>query len=162
MTLSGLLRITIAGNPMPKGSMKCVGQKGRHQLVASNDRTGGKAWHDLIANGIAGRIDNAPLKHQPVGVDLTFYVPRPAGHHNARGELKPSAPDFPTTKPTQGRPGGDVDKLARAVLDALTDGRLLPDDAQVVDLTARKRWSDDEHPTGCQIAIYPLLDRRLA
>jgi Holliday junction resolvase RusA-like endonuclease len=39
---------------------------------------------------------------------------------------------------------GDSDKLSRTLLDALTVARVYADDAQVVELNARKRWADDD------------------
>jgi hypothetical protein len=59
---------------------------------------------------------------------------RPRDHFGARGTVKPSAPKYPATTP-------DIDKLARALLDALT-GVLVLDDKQVVELTCRKSWAE--------------------
>ena len=70
----------------------------------------------------------------PVYVQLDFYLSRPKSHYgtgrNAQ-KIKESAPSWP------GRP--DVDKLARAVLDALT-GLVIADDSTVVELRAGKSY----------------------
>ena len=36
----------------------------------------------------------------------------------------------------------DIDKLARAILDALTDARVWPDDGQVVTMHVEKRYGE--------------------
>jgi len=49
----------------------------------------------------------------------------------------------PATRP-------DIDKLSRAVLDALT-GIVFSDDAQVADLQAHKFFADAERPVGVRV-----------
>lgn len=68
---------------------------------------------------------------------IHFYVPRPAGHYNSKGNLNKQGigKPYPTSKP-------DVLKLARGVEDALT-GIVWKDDAQIVVEHLLKRWSDD-------------------
>jgi Holliday junction resolvase RusA-like endonuclease len=61
----------------------------------------------------------------PVAVGLRFYIPRPKSKKKAA---------YPDTKP-------DIDKLARAALDALSTV-IFRDDAQVVALQARKVYAD--------------------
>ena len=65
-------------------------------------------------------------------VQLAFILPRPRGHYGVRG-LRPSAPRYPGRKP-------DIDKLTRAVLDALVAGGGIRDDARVVRLHADKTY----------------------
>ena len=72
----------------------------------------------------------------PVTVSLVFYLERPASHLKKDGSPKASAPLYP-------RP--DVDNLAKAVLDALTDAGAWADDSQVVSLGVRKKWSQVAH-----------------
>ena len=159
----GEIVLTIAGTPVGKGSLKCVGRGGRHQLVEDNPATAG--WRGAIALSadveVADETRRA-TRHEPLGVEITSTVPRPTVHYSVRGgvrtgDLKPSAPRYPATRGT-----GDVDKLARLVLDALQDSDLLVDDAQVVEVLSRKAYPDDgvtldalTHP-GVRIRIYPI------
>ena len=46
----------------------------------------------------------------------------------------------------------DLDKLIRAVLDGITDV-LIPDDAQVISITAGKEYAERDEPPGLQIAV---------
>ena len=65
---------------------------------------------------------------------LDFHFKRPPSHLTTKGALTKSAPIFPT-----GRNIGDVDKLCRSCMDALT-GICFYDDSQVIDLSAKKRF----------------------
>ena len=120
----------VPGVPAPQGSKRHVG---RGILVESSALL--KPWRATIAaacheRDIAGLHLDAPLM-----VSLMFTVTRPAGHYGKRGLLN-SAPAFPTKKP-------DIDKLSRAVLDALaTDANVIADDSRVVTLKATKRYAD--------------------
>ena len=62
----------------------------------------------------------------PVRVTMMFFLRQPK---------RPKAP-VPITKP-------DVDKLARACLDGMTDAGVFRDDSQVTTLTARKRYTTE-------------------
>lgn len=77
-------------------------------------------------------------KNVPVQVSASFVFARPKSHYGRRKGvpyLKDSAPRYCTIR-------ADVDKMARALCDAIT-GPLLVDDSQVVILAVRKDWSDD-------------------
>lgn len=144
--LPGEVVVTLPGAPAPKGSLKCIGKGGRHQLVEDNART--RPWRRRIVQTVQGRIDPTPERHQPIGVEVTFTVPRP----------KSVRTRHPVTRSSY-----DVDKLARLALDALQDAGALPDDAQVVELTARKAYPDSETPDalpypGARIRIYPIQE----
>lgn len=82
-----------------------------------------KSWQHVVATA-AREVYQGELLEGPLYVGMKFFKPRPKGHFNSKGEVKPSAPRYPTTRP-------DVLKLARAVEDALT-GVVWRDDAQIV------------------------------
>lgn len=163
--LTGELVVTIPGTPKPKGSLKCVGQRGprKHVLVEDNEGTG--PWRESLVGWLRKVVGGTAERGQPIGAEVTFTVPRPDGHKGTgrnAGTVKPSAPAYPVT-----RTSGDVDKLLRLVLDALQDGPrpLLADDAQVVDVTTRKRYpiagdGPDVYDVlpypGVRIRLYPL------
>jgi len=101
---------------------------GRVSLVESCARV--KPYRALVSLA-ASQARKEPPTRLPVGIGITFVFVRPKSHYTSKGELRAGAPSFP------GKP--DVDKLCRAVLDALT-GILYHDDAQVISLNASKRY----------------------
>jgi Holliday junction resolvase RusA-like endonuclease len=153
-----VIEFTVRGLPAPQGSKRAFRNKhsGRIQQVESSTRVA--PWRSDVRDAAeramtdtkAGveRIYQHPVPPLggPVAVELAFRLPRPKGHHGARG-LRPSAPVWPAVKP-------DLDKLARAVLDALA-GIVIADDALVVDLGVRKRYADGEGP-GVTVAVRDL------
>lgn len=148
--------IVVRGAPIPKGSLRCVGRGGRHQIIEDNPRTEG--WRQHVADAASSAPIRADL-HQPIGVEITSTISRPRYHIGARG-LRAAAPAMPAMGRT-----GDVDKLARLVLDALQDSGMLDDDAQVVEVTSRKtypstegeRWTPDALPyPGVVVRVYPM------
>lgn len=117
------VELIVPGRPAPKGSLRCVGGRGRpHQLIEQLADSQ-KEWRQVVT--AAARHNLEPLaRYAPVAVSVAFTLPRPAS-----GKL---------TRPS-GRVG-DVDKLARLVLDALESAGALADDAQVVELHASKHY----------------------
>lgn len=77
-------------------------------------------------------------KCSPVSVRITFFIPHP----------KTVKRHMPTVPP-------DIDKLCRAVLDALTDAGVWADDSQVVDLGATKVYATGHH-IGAHITVEGL------
>lgn len=118
----------IPGVPAPQGSKRHVGH-GR--MIESSTAVG--PWRERVA--LAVHNEHWPLLSGPVAVDLTFVMPRPKSTPKTR------------TPPAIKRP--DLDKMIRAVLDALT-GITFADDAQVVELVANKRLADP----GCQPGVW--------
>lgn len=127
----------VYGEPKPKGSMKCVGRRGKvkHQLVEQVDDGG---WRDLVTAAARRFVLEVADEHQPIYAEMTFSLSRPSSHYgtgrNAR-LVKNSAPVWPTLFGT-----GDSDKLARLVLDALQDAGVLRNDAQVRPLYVDKAY----------------------
>ena len=130
------------GIPAPQGSKRHVGN-GR--LIESCKAL--KPWREqCIADSLSLSI---PTIHGPVSISLVFRFQRPKSHYNSKGQLKPSAPQYKTSKP-------DIDKLARAILDSLTLARVIQDDAQCFLLTAQKRFCVAQEPPGVMITVMDL------
>jgi len=82
-------------------------------------------------------------------LNLMFVLPRPAGHWRTVVQvtaLRPSARWKPTVKP-------DLDKLTRAVMDALTQAGAWTDDTRVTRIEAQKRYETTPGITGAMIEI---------
>lgn len=153
------LVITIPGESVPKGSLRCIGRSGRHQLIEDNPRT--KEWRATVALWVKRKWQlNRAEKGQPLGAEVTFTLPRPKGHYGTgrnRTILRASAPPEPVS-----HAAGDVDKLVRLALDALQDAGTIPDDSQIVDLHARKAYAHDgSRDVHSDVLTYPGVVIRL-
>ena len=131
-----ILTITVPGVAAPQGSKSLLGHGA---LVESSKRVA--PWRtDVREAAIAamGRAGWQPLTGA-VDVDIEVFLPRPKSHYgtgrNAQ-TVKHTAPTHPT-----GRNSGDADKIARAILDALTSAGVWRDDSQVVNLEVSKQWA---------------------
>ena len=102
-------------------------------------------WRKTVKFAALEAMNNQPWEKldEPVKLVLTFFLPRPQS---------PKHKQYPASKP-------DLDKLARAVNDALTEAGVWKDDSLVVELVARKLWTKHdekgEPEPGCFIAISP-------
>jgi crossover junction endodeoxyribonuclease RusA len=135
------IQITVKGLPAPQGSKVAfkAPRTGRIVVKESSDAKV-KAWRQGVAGAalaaIAGRGLDLPIR-RPVRVSIMFALPRPKDHYGTgrnAGQVKPSAPLWPTTYP-------DLSKLIRSTEDALTTAGIWADDAQVVICVASKDYA---------------------
>ena len=125
----------VDGEPRPQGSKDGLGREASKHVQAWRE-----AVHYTAPNAI--RFDG------PVIVQLGFFLKRPRKDFDGPDTLavlKSTAPIYCTKKP-------DIDKLTRAVLDALTTANTIVDDSYVVELHVNKWWSDDDFP-GVRIVV---------
>jgi crossover junction endodeoxyribonuclease RusA len=137
------MMITVRGIPAPQGSKRHVGG-GR--MIEMSKAVG--PWRDAIRTETQNTLQGGPPMGGAVHVAVTFWLPRPKGHYGSgrnAAQIRPGAPAYPAGKP-------DLDKLARALLDGLTEGGAWKDDAQVVYIAAAKVYADGEAP-GCTIFL---------
>lgn len=127
---AGAVSFTVAGDPVPQGSKQAF-VVGKRAVVTERGRASLGPWRNQIAAAAAAHLEE-PLAG-PVRVELSFTLARPKSHYRTgryAGELLPAAPTWHATRP-------DVDKLSRAVLDALS-GVAYRDDGQVAELDSCK------------------------
>jgi crossover junction endodeoxyribonuclease RusA len=137
---AALLDVWVPGRPVAQGSLKVVG---RGRVVDDSPRL--RPWRNavetLARSGWRGR---APLAG-PVALELAFTLALPK-----------SAPKSWRARPRWATPHrrgtGDVDKLARAVLDALGAAGVYADDAQVTRLAAGKAFGA---APGVRVRVWP-------
>lgn len=136
------ISFTVDGAPVPQGSMRARLSSSGQLYVHDSQAHKLRAWRREIRD--AARAHAAtPLLQAKVKLRLMFRVPCP----RTRPEL---AGAWCGTKP-------DTSKLARAVEDALVDAHLIVDDAQVVVLTAGKRYANPPHTfPGVDITVEPI------
>jgi crossover junction endodeoxyribonuclease RusA len=144
--------IRVVGLPKGMGSAKAVPTNAnwrnvpgvRWKVVDNSHAT--DEWQRQVESAAKTACFGQEPIDGPCVVQMTFSLPRPASHFGTGRNaevLKPGAPEYPV-----GHGCGDLDKLVRAVGDALT-GVVYVDDALIVNLHAWKRYG----APGVQITV---------
>jgi crossover junction endodeoxyribonuclease RusA len=120
-----VIRFFVPGEPIPQGSVRGFARGGRVVITSDNPRL--HAWRQVVAL-YAAQHRPAQLLDGPLHVALAFAMPRPPSVPRTKRRM-------PTCKP-------DIDKMERAIFDALT-GVIWVDDARVTSVTKSKRYADD-------------------
>lgn len=124
MSLYRAVEFFTPGTPAPQGSKSVAFIGGRCVMRETSTKTL-KPWREAIRTAAIKatqtQFDWEPL-NTPVLVELEFWFPRPKSVIRA----------YPAVKP-------DIDKIARAALDAMTNV-VYTDDARVVSLFVSKRY----------------------
>ncbi len=136
----------ILGVAAPQGSKKFVGKSketGRAILVEQSTRV--KPWRATVVAFLRRAELGTPLRG-PLGVNIEFYFPRPAGS----SALYPSMGGV-----------GDLDKLQRSTFDAFTTAGLWGDDKQVCEVHAKKLYAPFGAPPYMDARVWEMLDSSL-
>lgn len=146
-----ILRFTVYGVAEAKGSTRAFHRPGMRAPVITDSNRNVKAWQRLIADAAGTALAELPdadrrLIAGGARVEVTYFLPRP----KALDRPKHAGAEH-TKKP-------DLDKLTRAVLDALT-AVAWTDDAQVIELVACKRYAALGYPAHVEIAVGPAALR---
>lgn len=132
--------VWVPGNPVSQGSKRLL--QGR--IVESSSKTL-RPWRRAISQACRTDVQLGG----PLSVRLLFVIRPPLRARDKHGNLRPGWL-WHDRRP-------DIDKLSRAVLDALTDAGVYSDDAQVVLLTVGKMWGID---SGVQIDVASAPEMR--
>jgi crossover junction endodeoxyribonuclease RusA len=133
---SRTVHVFVPGKPAPQGSKRHVG---RGILVESSKELA--PWRQQVAMFAHNAMGGQQLLTGAVAVRLEFVLPRPVSTPKRR------------TPPAVRRP--DLDKLVRAILDAITSV-IIADDSQVVELHATKRLAEIGESPGVRIGVDAL------
>lgn len=130
----------VAGRAVPQGSKRAMINKatGRAMMLESSSRH--KHWRALVALCAQQSKQRPPEPlNEPVIVALSFHFARPKSHYSIRKTgnlLKMDAPLWATSRAI-----GDIDKLQRAVFDAITDAGWIRDDSLIARVVSSKQWT---------------------
>lgn len=122
---------------VPQGSASAFMPKGAKRPIVTSANRGLKPYRRQAATLLAAVAPASPIAG-PVEVQAVFRFARAPSHLKKDGTPRSSAPAYP------GHREGDVDKLCRSLLDALTDAGWIEDDRQVVRLHAAKVYGDTD------------------
>jgi Holliday junction resolvase RusA-like endonuclease len=128
------LRVEVNGIPSPAGSKSGFAIPGTNRVVIVDAAKRSRGWKNDVADE-AARAMAGDLWRGPLLVQIVFGFPRPKAHFGTgrnADQVKSSAPHYHVVRP-------DVDKLSRAVMDALR-GVVYADDSQVVCKTVSKQY----------------------
>jgi Holliday junction resolvase RusA-like endonuclease len=117
------IAVTVWGMPVaqPRHRVSCRNGYARVYLPSDHAVHG---WKELIAQAAAEQIEKTGALEGALALSLDFMFP--AQTRRAEGTYRVKKPD--------------LDNLVKAVMDALTDAGAWQDDAQVAEVTARKRF----------------------
>jgi len=124
-------RFVIQGNPRGQGRPRAT-RRGNHAAVyeAKEDTL---YKNNLAAQVVAQRPEY--IEFNPVSVEAGFYIQRPKYHYDSKGRVKPRyVDDCPIGKPY-------IDNMLKALYDAC-NGIVWRDDAQIVEVTAKKEYAE--------------------
>lgn len=129
--------INVFGDPAPQGSKTIM--RGRLVEASSKKLVPWRKAVQTAALAYLAETGHRPFK-EAVKLKVIFYVQRP----------KSVKRQFPTVP-------ADLDKLVRAVGDALTYGEVWGDDSQVIHLDCKKFYADTRAP-GAEIEIHSITN----
>lgn len=138
---------TPKAQPRPKAS--------RHGgFVRMYDPGSAKPWKECVAAAVDAAVpkdSQYPLFSSAVRIDIQIYFPRPKSHYRTNGDLKPTAPNWHTSKP-------DRDNCDKAILDCLKVKGVLSDDCIVCagEITKYYTVPTMGHKPGARINILSL------
>jgi crossover junction endodeoxyribonuclease RusA len=127
------LAISVDGIPQPQGSMRLFKDgAGNAYLTSANSGLG--KWRAAIVQAVKDEDDQFNLTG-PAHISVDFFLPKPPTVKRL----------FPSVKP-------DVDKLLRAVFDALEASGALSSDAIICGVEAKKHYAGASGP-GAEILL---------
>lgn len=134
------LAFSVFGEAQPQGSAKAFVPKGWRRPIITSDNADLKSWRQLVAEAANAAIRQIPepdrsLLLDGVRLSIAFYLPRPKSL---------------TKRATAHTKKPDIDKLVRAVADALTS-IVFRDDAQVCELITAKHYAPEGQPPRADI-----------
>lgn len=132
----------IPGIPASKGSYRPITGRSRTtgkpvtRLIPMDKKE--RPWRDHVRDTILNHKHPTIPPNSYIKIETTFYLPRPK-------TIPPHKRKHPTVKP-------DIDKLQRALYDAITETHIWHDDCQITDVTSHKRYADNT-TTGVSLTI---------
>lgn len=152
------VEFVVMGEPVPQGDLSASVGKGRRVRLYHANAKALDPWRAAVAEAAGREVAGRTLVEGVVEFGAVFVTGRPMGHFRTGRFRDLLRDDAPAAWDCEG--GADLDKLTRAVLDALS-GFVYVDDRQVVRFGAVwRRWADpgeEPHATATVRALRPGL-----
>jgi crossover junction endodeoxyribonuclease RusA len=138
----------VFGMPRPQGSVRMMPVASGGIVAKASE--GLAVWRNDVVTALLRTREERGWETVAgaVFVDLGFYFPRPKSHSVKRR----------TTDGGWKDDGPDLDKLCRAVLDALEAAGVIANDRQVTELQAVKRYAIEPMLPGCLLHVSTSRD----
>jgi len=140
----------VSGDPKAQPRPRAFAGGGKVRMYDPGTAEG---WKGLIAAAAKEHCPPAPLVG-PLHLTIEFWMRRPKSHFRTgkhATKLKPGVPNYHAAHRF------DLDNLAKAVMDCLTQLGFWEDDGQVARLSADKRYTDWARP-GATIYLVRMAD----
>lgn len=139
------IKFAVSGIPKPQPRPRAFARNMGGGKFAARVYDAGTAegWKAAVAIAAKPLLPTEPTM-EALAVKIDFLMPRPKGHFTSKGALTKSAPLQPCNK-------DDLDNLAKAVLDALTQIGMWRDDGQIVQLSLSKQYATSG--SGCRVEV---------
>jgi crossover junction endodeoxyribonuclease RusA len=127
------LAFTVFGVPLSKGNHRAFWKPGMKYPILTESNRNVKSWQQLVQQGASHQLQQLPASERgllsgAVRLTIAFYLPRPK-KYDKRGVFVPHVKS------------PDLDRLERAILDALT-AVAYRDDKQVTEMIAGKYYAE--------------------
>ena len=139
-----MMSISVNGTPAPQGSKRHMGNG---IMVESSKKV--KPWRQDVRFAAEEAKPEDWDATGAMAFEAVFCHARPKKHFKSNGTLRDDAPVYVTSKGA-----GDIDKIVRATLDALTSSGVIFDDAQIVRLQVTQLYG----PPGATMYLRRLTD----
>lgn len=144
------IRFTVKGFPVTQGSktpQHIFNARGNCSVWLRDDNAAElKQWRALVRTGAERAMTGRERFSGPLLLLAAFYFPRPKSHTRKQRE----------NPFVHGGGRYDVEKLVRAINDAMTEAEVWADDAQVSVLLTEKRYAEQDENVGVIINVQAL------
>lgn len=144
------IRFTVKGFPVTQGSKiprHIFNIRGKCKVWLTEDNDADlRQWRALVKTGAERAMRGHDALDGPLLLLAAFYFPRPKSHTAKQRELPY----------VHGGGRYDVEKLIRAINDAMTEAHVWKDDAQVAVLLTEKRYAEPDESVGVIINVQAL------
>jgi Holliday junction resolvase RusA-like endonuclease len=146
-----IFRFRVVGTPKPKARPRTV-RNAKTGFVHTYTPETTVNWEQTIVWQVKQAIAQVQMDHDISMLPLHGRIMADVRINIERPKSLPKSVQFPM----KSRPG-DIDNLAKSVLDALQIAGIIDDDKTVTDLSAYKRFADGDNPEGVEVELTAWL-----